>query len=68
MEKDKDELIKLCIMFNNNTYFSISVNDNGIALIGQITNDEMEKLVKSKLFEIEEVLNKNGYKIVQKYL
>ena len=68
MEKDKDELIKLCIMFSNNTYFSISVNDNGIAIIGQITNDEMEKLVKSKLFEIEEVLNKNGYKIVQKYL
>ena len=65
MEKDKDELIKLCIMFSNNTYFSISVNDNGIALIGQITNDEMEKLVKSKLFEIEEVLNKNGYKIVK---
>lgn len=31
------------IMFSNNTYFSISVNDNGIAIIGQITNDEMEK-------------------------
>lgn len=66
MEKNKDELIKLCIMFTNNTYFSTSVNDNGISLIGQVTNDEMEKLVKSKLFEIEEILNKNGYKIIKK--
>lgn len=66
METNKEKLTKLCIMFCNNTYFSTSVNDNGISLIGQVTAEEMEKLVKSKLFEIEECLNKNGYKIIKK--
>lgn len=53
-------------MFHNDTQFSVSVNNNGISLIGMATTEEMEKLVKSKLFEIEDILNKNGYKIIKK--
>lgn len=66
METNEEKLTKLCIMLHNDTQFSISVNNNGISLIGMATTEEMEKLVKSKLFEIEEILNKNGYKIIKK--
>lgn len=66
METNEEKLTKLYIMFHNDTQFSISVNSNGISLIGQVTVEEIEKLVKSKLFEIEEILNKNGYKIIKK--
>lgn len=66
METNEEKLTKLYIMFHNDTQFSISANSNGISLIGQVTVEEIEKLVKSKLFEIEEILNKNGYKIIKK--
>lgn len=54
-----DESIDVNICFINTDYFSVSVRDGYISVIGKITKLEMEKFVKAHYFEIKEVLNKN---------
>lgn len=54
-----DESIDININFINTDYFSISVRDGYISVIGKITKVEMERFVKSHYFEIKEVLDKN---------
>ena len=54
-----DESIDVNLSFINTDYFSISVMDGYISVIGRITKVEMEKFVKAHYFEIKEVLNKN---------
>lgn len=54
-----DESIDVNLSFINTDYFSISVRDGYISVIGKITNVEMKKFVKAHYFEIKEVLNKN---------
>lgn len=54
-----DENIDVNISFINTDYFSVSVRDGAISVIGRITKVEMEKFVKAHYFEIKEVLNKN---------
>ena len=54
-----DESIDVNLSFINTDYFSISVRDGYISVIGRITKVEMEKFVKAHYFEIKEVLNKN---------
>lgn len=54
-----DESIDVNLSFINTDYFSTSVRDGYISVIGKITNVEMEKFVKAHYFEIKEVLNKN---------
>ena len=54
-----DESIDVNLSFINNDYFSISVRDGYISVIGRITKVEMERFVKSHYFEIKEVLYKN---------
>lgn len=54
-----DESIDVTLSFINTDYFSISVRDGYISVIGRITKVEMEKFVKAHYFEIKEVLNKN---------
>lgn len=53
------ESIDVNISFINNDYFSVSIMDGAISVIGRITKVEMEKFVKAHYFEIKEVLNKN---------
>lgn len=55
----KDESINVNISFINTDYFSLSVKDGYISVIGRITEIEMENFVKAHYFEIKEVLNKN---------
>lgn len=54
-----DESINVNLSFINTDYFSISVRDGYISVIGRITKVEMEKFAKSHYFEIKEVLDKN---------
>lgn len=54
-----DESINVNLSFINTDYFSISVRDGYISVIGRITKVEMEIFVKSHYFEIKEVLDKN---------
>lgn len=54
-----DESIDVNLSFINTDYFSISVRDGYLSVIGRITKVEMEKFVKAHYFEIKEVLNKN---------
>lgn len=53
-----DESIDVNLSFINTDYFSISVRDGYISVIGRITKVEMEKFAKSHYFEIKEVLDK----------
>ena len=53
-----DESIDVNISFLNTDYFSISVRDGYISVIGRITKVEMEKFIKAHYFEIKEVLDK----------
>lgn len=62
---NKEEITELCITFCNTNYFSSSVKDDGIYVIGKLPFSEMRKLIANKFFEIERVLNENGYKIVK---
>lgn len=56
------ESIDVNISFINNDYFSISVRNGYISVIGRITKSEMENFMKAQYFEIKEVLDKNSKK------
>lgn len=53
-----DESIDVNISFINTDYFSVSVRDRAISVIGRITKLEMEKFIKAQYFEIKEILDK----------
>lgn len=55
-----DESIDVNISFMNTDYFSVSVKDGSISVIGRITKLEMENFIKAQYFEIKEVLDKNS--------
>lgn len=57
-----DESIDVNISFINTDYFSVSVRDGAISVIGRITRLEMENFVKALYFEIKEILDKNSKK------
>lgn len=57
-----DESIDVNISFINNDYFSISVRNGYISVIGRTTKSEMENFIKAQYFEIKEVLDKNSKK------
>ena len=57
-----DESIDVNISFINTDYFSVSVRDGCISVIGRITKLEMEKFIKAQYFEIKEILDKNSKK------
>ena len=57
-----DESIDVNISFINNDYFSISVRNGYISVIGRITKSERENFIKAQYFEIKEVLDKNSKK------
>lgn len=57
-----DESIDVNISFINTGYFSVSVRDGCISVIGRINKLEMEKFIKAQYFEIKEVLDKNSKK------
>ena len=54
-----DESIDINLSFINTDYFSVSVRDGYISVIGRITKSEMENFIKAQYFEIKEVLDKN---------
>ena len=57
-----DESIDVNLSFINTDYFSVSVRDGSISVIGRITKLEMENFIKAQYFEIKEVLDKNSKK------
>ena len=57
-----DESIDVNISFINTDYFSISVRNGYISVIGRITKSEMENFIKAQYFEIKDVLDKNSKK------
>jgi hypothetical protein len=57
-----DESIDVNISFINTDYFSISVRNGYISVIGRITKSETENFIKAQYFEIKEVLDKNSKK------
>ena len=54
-----NESIDINLSFINTDYFSVSVTDGVISVIGRITKLEMENFVKAHYFDIEEILDKN---------
>ena len=54
-----DESIDVNLSFINTDYFSVSVRDGYISVIGRIAKVEMENFIKAHYFEIKEVLDKN---------
>lgn len=54
-----DESIDVNLSFINSDYFSVSVRDGYISVIGRITKVEMENFIKAHYFEIKDVLDKN---------
>ena len=50
-----DESIDINLSFINTDYFSVSVRDGAISVIGRITKLEMENFVKAQYFEIKEL-------------
>ena len=50
-----DEIIDINLSFINTDYFSVSVRDGAISVIGRITKLEMENFVKAQYFEIKEL-------------
>lgn len=56
-----DESIDVNISFINTDYFSVSVRDGCISVIGRINKLEMEKFIKAQYFEIKEILDKNAH-------
>ncbi len=57
-----DESIDVNISFINTDYFSVSVRNGYISVIGRITKSEIEKFVKAQYLEIKEILDKNSKK------
>lgn len=57
-----DESIDINLSFINTDYFSVSIRDGYISVIGRIIKSEMEKFIKAQYFEIKEVLDKNSKK------
>ena len=57
-----DESIDVNLSFINTDYFSVSVRDGYISVIGRITKSELEKIIKAQYFEIKEILDKNSKK------
>ena len=57
-----DKSIDVNINFINTDYFSVSVRDGYISVIGRVTKSEMEKFIKAQYFEIKDVLDKNSKK------
>lgn len=57
-----DESIDVNICFINTDYFSVSVRDGYISVIGRITKSEIENFIKAQYFEIKEILDKNSKK------
>lgn len=57
-----DESIDINLNFINTDYFSVSVRDGYISVIGRITKSEMENFIKAQYFGIKEVLDKNSKK------
>lgn len=55
----KDESIDVNLSFINTDYFSVSVRDGYISVIGRITKVEMKNFIKAHYFDIKEVLDKN---------
>ena len=60
-----DESIDINISFINTDYFSVSVRNGYISVIGRITKLEIENFVKAHYFEIKDVLDKNVKKGVE---
>ena len=58
----KEELVDVNMLFVNDEYFSISIRDGKISVIGRIPKSEIEKFVKAHYFKIKEVLDKNEKK------
>ena len=60
-----DESIDVNINFINTDYFSISVRDGSISVIGRITKLEMEKFIKAQYFEeyLSNLPEKNSKKV-----
>ena len=54
----KEEFSDVNMLFVNEEYFSLSVRDGHISVIGRIHKSEIEKFVKAHYFEIKEVLDK----------
>lgn len=50
-----DEIIDINLSFINTDYFSVSVRDGAISVIGRITKLKMENFVKAQYFEIKEL-------------
>ena len=57
-----NESIDINLSFINTDYFSVSVRNGYISVIGRITKSEMENFIKAQYFEIKEVLDKNSKK------
>ena len=63
MNEDKKNL---GVNFINNRNFSLSTSDGLITVMGNISKDEFNKIIRSNFLEVIESLDEVGYKVVKK--
>ena len=62
----KEDKKNLGVNFINNRNFSLSTSDGLITVMGNISKDEFNKIIRSNFLEVIESLDGVGYKVVKK--
>ena len=62
----KDDKKNFGIYFINDRNFSLSTSDGLITVMGNISKDEFNKIIRSNFLEVIESLEGVGYKVVKK--
>lgn len=52
------KMINVGAIFENDTYFSASVKDAGVSIVGHITEEHLEDFVRANFFDINDVVEK----------
>lgn len=56
--------MKIGITFNNDTNFSLSNKDEGVSVVGNITDKNFEHFVKTYALDIMDVFKKNNIDVI----
>lgn len=52
------KVINVGAIFENDTYFSASIKDAGVSVVGHLTEEHFEEFVRVNFFDINEVIEK----------
>lgn len=52
------KMINVGAIFENDAYFSASIKDAGVCVVGHITEEHLEDFVRANFFDINEIIEK----------